>query len=139
MPSPTDRPTAPPEFDLEEWVLESEKRLPRAQTASLLDEPDSLAKLLEPTSEVRLARRPPIGEFLGLEAWAAQVRGNIVLIAPPDVLKKLPLDHRAGFLVSMLDDGSLDLETLIEISGMAREEVLAIMQELHDVGAIDFR
>lgn len=133
MPESTDRPTAPPDFDLSAYVRESEKRV--AVAGSL----DVLADLLDPSSEVRLAARPPIGEFLGLEAWAAQIGGGpMVVNAPPEVLKQLPLDHRAGFLLSLMD-GDLDLETLIEVSGMAREEALVIVQELHEAGVVEFR
>jgi hypothetical protein len=34
-------------------------------------------------------------------------------------------------------DGTLDLETLVEVSGMAREEVLRIVRDLHDSGVVD--
>ena len=132
MPVTTDRPTAPPDFDLETYARESEKRVSAAAPVDVLED------LLDPSSEVRLAARPPIGEFLGLEAWSLQVStGKMVVNAPLEVLKQLPLDHRAGFLLSLMD-GSLDLETLIEVSGMHRDEVLVIVQELHEAGVIDF-
>jgi hypothetical protein len=135
MSGPTDQPTAPPDFDLEKYLRESEERVSLAPAA----QPDEiLGDLLEPHSEVRLATRAPIGEFLGLEAWAAQVSGCLVVNAPVEVLKKLPLDNRAGFLLSLMD-GSMDLETLIEVSGLSRLRVLAIVQELHEAGVLDFR
>ncbi len=135
MPAPTDRPTAPPEFDLEVYARESDERIAVARPVA----PDDIDQLLDPSSEVRLAARPPIGDFLSLEAWAAQVSGRMVVCAPIAVIKQLPLDHRAGFLLSLMDDGSMDLETLIEVSGMPRGDVLAIVQELHDATVIDFR
>jgi hypothetical protein len=132
MRAPTDRPTAPPEFDPDVYARESDSRLKPVAPVDILDE------LLDPSSEVRLAARPPIGDFLGLEAWASQVTGKLVVIAPIEVLKQMPLDHRAGFLLSLMD-GTVDLETLIDVSGMARDDVLSIVQELHEVGAVDFR
>jgi len=114
------------------YARESDSRLKPVAPVDILDE------LLDPSSEVRLAARPPIGDFLGLEAWASQVTGKLVVIAPIEVLKQMPLDHRAGFLLSLMD-GTVDLETLIDVSGMARDDVLSIVQELHEVGAVDFR
>jgi hypothetical protein len=134
MPVPTDRPTAPPEFDLEVFARESDSRLKAAKPVAL----DDLEQLLDPSSEVRLATRPPIGDFLGPEAWASQVTGRLVVSAPIEVLKRMPLDHRAGFLLSLMD-GSLDLDMLIDVSGLARDDVLVIVQELHEGGAVDFR
>jgi hypothetical protein len=134
MPAPTDRPTAPPEFNLEVFARDSDSRLRAAKPAGV----DDLEELLDPSSDVRLAARPPIGDFLGLEAWARQASGSLVVKAPVDVLKRLPLDHRAGFLLSLMDC-SLDLEALIEVSGMARDEVLELVKELHELGAVEFK
>jgi hypothetical protein len=50
----------------------------------------------------------------------------------------MPLDHRAGFLLSLMD-GTVDLDTLIDVSGMPRDDVLSIVSELHEVGAVDFQ
>ena len=99
---------------------------------------DDLNELLDPSSDVRLAARPPIGDFLGLEAWASQVSGVLVVVAPIETLKQMPLDHRAGFLLSLMD-GTVDLDTLIDVSGMPRDDVLSIVSELHEVGAVDFQ
>jgi hypothetical protein len=134
MPGPTDRPTAPPEFDLEVYARDSDSRLRIARPVVL----DNLDELLDPSSEVRLAARPPLGDFLGPEAWASRTSGTLVVVAPLEVLKQMPLDHRAGFLISLMD-GTLDLDMLIDISGMTRDDVLAIVQELHEIGAVDFR
>lgn len=135
MPASTDRPTAPPAFDMESYVRASERRV---SAAAPVERVDILEELLDPSSDVRLAARPPIGEFLGLEAWAAQVTGCLVVIAPVDVVKQLPLDHRAGFLLSLMD-GTLDLETLVEVSGMDRDEVLVIARSLQEAGVVDFK
>lgn len=133
MPERTDWPTAPPQFDLEVFAKESDSRMRIARPAA-----DVLLDLLDPSSEVRLAARPPIGDFLGLEAWASQVSGKLVVIAPVETLKQMPLDHRAGFLLSLMD-GTIDLDTLIDVSGMPRDDVLSIVQQLHEIDAVDFR
>ena len=133
MPAPTDRPTVPPGFDPEVFARESDSRVRAAKPVEV-----DLGELLDPSSEVRLAARPPIGDFLSLEAWASQVSGVLVVTASTDVLVTLPLDHRAGFLLSLMDE-ALNLDTLIEVSGMPRDEVLAIVRELQDAGVIEFR
>ena len=55
-----------------------------------------------------------------------------------DELKRLPLDHRAGFLLSLMD-GAMDLETLVEVAGMPQGEVLRLVRDLFESGVVDFR
>lgn len=139
MPATTDRPTAPPDFDLQEFARESDSKVTVATPVSEIAPADPfLDDLLDPASEVRLSARAPIGQFLSLEAWARELTGLPFVVAPRDVLLSLPLDHRAGFLLSLMD-GTLDLETVVEVSAMPRLEVLALVQELHDSGVIEFR
>jgi hypothetical protein len=133
MPLPTDRPTAAPAYDVEEYARESDARVAIASPAPA----NELQELLDPSSEVRLSTRAPIGEFLTLEAWAAQLEGKPSVMTSPEVLKRLPLDHRAGFLMSLMD-GTLDLDMIIEVSGMDREEVLHVLRDLHELGVIAF-
>jgi hypothetical protein len=133
MPARTDRPTSRPEFDPEAYAKESDSRIARAPRA----EPD-LEQLLDPSSEVRLSTRPPIGDFLSLEAWAHELAGTPVVVKSGDALTRLPLDHRAGFLLSLID-GSLDFQTIIEVSGMEREEGLEILRELVRRGVVEFK
>lgn len=64
--------------------------------------------------------------------------GNLHVRLEGEALKRLPLDHRAGFLLSLMD-GSLDIESLVEVSGMPRDEALRIVRDLHDSGVIDVR
>lgn len=52
---------------------------------------------------------------------------QIVRVAvPPDQVRWLSLDHRSGFLLSLVD-GSSTLEELLDISGMPRLDALRIM------------
>ena len=53
-------------------------------------------------------------------------------------VRRLPLDHLAGFVLSRIE-GALDLETLVEISAMPREQVLHIVRELELLGVVEFR
>jgi hypothetical protein len=79
---------------------------------------------------------------------AAGRRGSIVTPRPrvglgavlrvalrPDELRSLPLDHRDGFILSQID-GSTDLATLIDLSGMEPDEVTRIVDHLLALGAI---
>lgn len=50
-------------------------------------------------------------------------------------LLKLPLDHRAGFLVSFVD-GSFTIEMILDVCPLPRERTLAILGELQHQGVI---
>jgi hypothetical protein len=129
---PSDRPTIPPSFDFEEFARDSDSRV---AAAAALPEPEPPE---EPESQVRLATRPAFGAAVTDEAWARSARGALVVTMSPDVLCKLPLDHRAGFLLSQMD-GATDLETLLSIGHMPRAEALRILRDLFECGVIDFK
>ncbi len=121
---PSDRPTVPPSFDFEEFARDSDSRVAAAMP---------VAEPAEPESQVRLATRPAFGATVTDEAWARTARGALVVAMAPDVLCRLPLDHRAGFLLSQMD-GATDLETLISIGPMPRAEALRILRDLFECG-----
>jgi len=54
---------------------------------------------------------------------------------PSEKVTWLSLDHRAGFVLSLIDNDST-LETLLDISGMAQLDTLKILVELLDQGVI---
>ena len=57
---------------------------------------------------------------------------QIVSVAvPSDQVRWLTLDHRAGFLLSLIDGGST-VEQLLDISGMTRLDALRILYQLLD-------
>jgi len=57
---------------------------------------------------------------------------QIVAIAvPSDQIRWLTLDHRAGFLLSLIDGGST-VDQILDISGMPRLDALRIMYQLLD-------
>jgi hypothetical protein len=79
-----------------------------------------------------------MGAVAGDEGWAARMGGMPVVVMPVERLKRLPLDHRAGFLLSLMD-GAIDLETIVEIAGMPRNEVIGLVRDLFQAGVIAFR
>ncbi len=127
----SNRPTLPPSFDVAAYARDSERKS-RASLPSVSDAVDVTP------SEVRRVSRPHTGTVVSTEAWARTVLGTPVVIMSPDSLKRLPLDHRAGFVLSLID-GSVDLETLVDLSGMDRNEVLALVRHLCDSGIVVFQ
>jgi len=136
MPRQSDRPTIPPSFDVEQYAKDSDARLAAARAAGTADEASAAAAL--PQSEMRLLTRPKMGAAITDEAWARGVVGAPVVVMADHELKRLPLDHRAGFLLSLMD-GLLDLDTLVEIAAMPRDEVLRVVRDLFESGVVDFR
>jgi hypothetical protein len=56
----------------------------------------------------------------------------------PDQLRRLPLDHRAGFLLSLMD-GTIDLATVIEVSAMPASDARRVVRDLFEAGVVVFR
>jgi hypothetical protein len=50
-------------------------------------------------------------------------------------IDRLEIDHRAGFLLSLID-GASSLEAILDVSGMPRLDALRILRELVQRGAI---
>jgi hypothetical protein len=66
---------------------------------------------------------------------ASLAQGVPVQLLGADDARSLPMDHREAFVLSLVD-GMTAVETLVDVSGMPREQVLSILQRLLDVGAI---
>jgi hypothetical protein len=60
------------------------------------------------------------------------------LLLQGDALLARSLDHRAGFLVSLIAEGQYTVEDILDVCGMRREDALAILTELAMSGVIDF-
>jgi hypothetical protein len=128
----SERPTVPPSFDVAQYASESDARW-RAAPVSKRDE-DQPA----PNSEVRLTTQPYWESPVSDEAWAQTMAGAPSVSISSEELKRLPLGHRAGFLLSRMD-GATDLETLIELAAMPRDETLRLMRDLFQRGVVIFR
>jgi len=53
-------------------------------------------------------------------------------------LGALSLDHRAGFVLSLVD-GTMTVSTMLDLCAMPHEEALAILKTLLERGAISLR
>ena len=141
MPHHSDRPTVPPAFDVEQYAKDSDARIASVKLHQLLEDmggrPEESAGT-HPRSETRMATRPPVGGGLTDEAWARLMNGAPTVTMPLADLRRLPLDHRAGFVLSLMD-GSMDLETLVDASAMPREDILRIVRDLYQSGVVEFR
>ena len=62
--------------------------------------------------------------------------GKIQVLMSPEQILALPLDHKAGFLLSMLGTVST-LDELLDISGMPKNDAMRLLCDLADLGAID--
>jgi hypothetical protein len=94
------------------------------------DEPESQVRLRAfgsgaPTERSRPAERD----------YFARV--PVLTLSEADILM-LPLDHRAGFLLSFID-GEATLENILDVSSMSPEEVLSTLEKLRALGVIAFR
>lgn len=127
-----ERPTIRPPFDVAKHAKDSDEQIARVRPE--LEDEES-AKL--PRSETRLSTRPSMGAVMTDEAWARSMAGAPVVVVPPAELVKLPLDHRAGFLLSRMD-GLIDVDTLVEVSAMARADALRLVRDLYDSGIVEF-
>jgi|SRR5579859_3628813 len=137
-----DRPTLAPAFDVEQFARDSDQRLMSVRPAPHADCPseDSFEEDERETkpSSIRRATRPRWGPVPTNEAWARSTEGVPVVVMTHEGLKRLPLNHRAGFVISLMD-GSLDLDTIIELCGMDREEALGLVRDLYESGVVEFR
>lgn len=60
------------------------------------------------------------------------------LVVTHDELRQLPLDCRAGFIVSLID-GRCTVEMLLDMAGLPEDEVMALITQLVRLGAIELR
>ena len=56
---------------------------------------------------------------------------RVAIAVPSDQIRWLTLDHRAGFLLSLID-GGITVDQILDISGMPRLDALRIMYQLLD-------
>jgi hypothetical protein len=61
-----------------------------------------------------------------------------VVVVPKDWITLTRLDHRAGYLLSLLD-GVIDIETVLDVSCMPSDETLGLLEELASLGIVTVR
>lgn len=124
----------PPAFDVAQYAKDSDARMAAAQ------QPDSGERPTDPghQSEMRLLTRPNLGPVMTDEAWARSMTGSPAVVMDPESLKRLPLDHKVGFLLSLMD-GKTDLDTLVAVASMPRDQVLRAVRDLYESGVVEFR
>jgi hypothetical protein len=130
-------PTVPPPFNVVRFAKDSDAKL-GVVTTSANDGNDGNDGAEDLKSERRLVTRPKMAAVATDETWARSMTGPLATTRPLDQLKGMPLDHRTAYLLTWMD-GSIDLDTLVEVSTMPREEVLRIVRDLYESGIVEFR
>ena len=137
----SDLPTVPPAFNVTRFAKDSDEKItvvpPRPFPSNEWPEAQELVTDGSPQSQMRVATRPRMEATETDESWARTAVGVLVVQMSVDNLKRLPLDHRAGFLLSRID-GSIDLETLVEVAALPRHDVLRMVRDLADSGVVAF-
>ncbi|MGA2451689.1 MAG: hypothetical protein ABTD50_23785 [Polyangiaceae bacterium] len=133
----SERPTIPASFDFCEFARDSETRVAVASWRPPREWAEELPTLAR-RSESRVTTRPELSVEFADEAWIGSVSGPPAVAMDSGQIRSLPLDHRAGFLLSLID-GLTDVETLIELSAMPRVDALRIVRELFEADVIEFR
>lgn len=82
--------------------------------------------------EAEVDEQPPSGVILRRDGLAGKPRLAVSL----DALKSMPLDHRAGFILSFAD-GKHTIDALLDACAMSHEEALAILYDLECRGIIE--
>jgi hypothetical protein len=91
------------------------------------------------------ATLPDIGPgTFEVEATTSDIRPIISMHSVPwlvvthEELRRLPLDSRAGFVVSLID-GRCTVEMLLDIASLPEDEVISLLGQLSRLGAIELR
>ena len=115
---------------------DAEQKRPREEMPTLPFDLSQYAR--EATGEGRVDASP---ESLAAAAAARHDASDFdpsrvprLTVAPEDLVK-LKLDHRAGFLVSLLD-GVSTIEMIVDVAGMPQQEALSALQALYLRGII---
>jgi hypothetical protein len=61
-----------------------------------------------------------------------------IVVVPPTQMRWLSIDHRAGFVLSLID-GSSTVETILDVSGMPKLDALRILHELVQQKIVAFK
>lgn len=70
-----------------------------------------------------------------LMARVGRLDAKVEMLVPSDQLRWLSVDHRAGFVISLVD-GTATLDEILDVAGMPRLEALRILADLKERGVI---
>ena len=125
------------------------------QPGALGDHPDA-SIMVELGAEVSIDLSDPFGGLIPLDAGDGGV--SAMVTAPPSAapqlsltqrhsipslrkeagdLSRLPIDHRAGFLLAHVD-GMQTLEEILDVCAMPATEALELLEKLRNLGVIEF-
>jgi len=97
--------------------------------------------LVKEPSSVEAAKMAEECQRVLIKMYAARIgpldRVPMVMVQPHE-LRWLSIDHRAGFLLSLVD-GMSSIEMILDVSGMPLLDTLRILHELHQQRVISFR
>src|SRR5690606_31944434 len=72
---------------------------------------------------------------LMLMARVGRLDAKVEMLVAPDQLRWLSVDHRAGFVLSLID-GTATVEEVLDVAAMPRLEALRILVDLKERGVI---
>ena len=132
----SERPTRPPSFDISKYARDSETRIATASWRPPAWSNEPKRESDHPESQVTTRR----GICLAMDddTWMESIEGLPYVAMSPAEFMVLPLDHRAGFVMSLLD-GFTEIDTVVELSSMHREDVVRIVRGLFEMGVVAFQ
>ena len=142
---PHEKDTVVPPYDVESYAkLASELPVPVTRSVSVMVSRASLfgSETAQPRDISRISvppppptvRRPDLGAKGILDDPAAMCRIPIRAVSG-ERLQNSMLDHREGFVLSLID-GQLDIEAIVDVCGMPAAEVLEILESFRLSGVI---
>ena len=136
----SERPTVVPQYDVEAFARESGVASSPPATVKYREQ---MATVTDPL-ELEAARIVSTFSSLPPAMGSAEVEGAVLaeyearlgsFARIPTVtvdalsLSKLPLDQRAGFVLALID-GTLNIEQILDVSGLPAPDTLGILQDL---------
>lgn len=149
MPSPDDeadseRPTVIPKYDVENFAREAgAPSAPYRQQMATMTDPVELevARVAStftsppPAIEVSAVEVSEDVVLAGYEARFGSLARIPRIAVSSATLASLTLDHRAGFVLALVD-GVMTIENILDVGGMPAPDTLAILQDLVDRGIV---
>lgn len=97
---------------------------------------DGLAEQLDrECSLAQQATTVPEPDAIDYEAALGGLGATLAVVAQSAVIRTMDLDHRAGYLLSLID-GVSTVEDIIDVASMPREQTLALLVDLKQRGLV---